>query len=72
MIGPSEPGQVSVQAIFKEISDIVASLDDSEDVLRAHDGQPDALVGAVAQGVSYFSMGQLQTDDRTILVARKT
>jgi sigma-B regulation protein RsbU (phosphoserine phosphatase) len=43
-----------------------------EEVLRTHHGQPDALVSAVAHAVSYFSMGQPQTDDQTILVVRKT
>ncbi|MGD1000273.1 MAG: GAF domain-containing SpoIIE family protein phosphatase [Candidatus Brocadiia bacterium] len=43
-----------------------------EEVLRTHHGQPDALVSAVAQAVSYFSTGQPQTDDQTILVVRRT
>jgi sigma-B regulation protein RsbU (phosphoserine phosphatase) len=43
-----------------------------EEVLRTHHGQPDTLVSAVAQAVSYFSTGQPQTDDQTILVVRKT
>jgi sigma-B regulation protein RsbU (phosphoserine phosphatase) len=42
-----------------------------EEVLRAHHGQPDALVSAVAQAVADFSTGQPQTDDQTILVVRK-
>jgi phosphoserine phosphatase RsbU/P len=42
-----------------------------EDVLRTHHGPPDALVSAVAQAVSYFSTGQPQSDDQTILVVRK-
>ncbi len=43
-----------------------------EEVLSTHHGPPDVLVSAVAQAVSYFSTGQPQTDDQTILVVRKT